>query len=463
LEDRRVTRGIHVGWHRIRVLVCLIGVAVLFAAVGCGEAGDGEDAVSEGPPDRRAFEGETLNLILKEGYEIEAIQEYVGEFEEATGATVEMEVFDEPTARQRFILDSTSQTGAYDITSVSFWHLPEYQRAGYLEPLSDYVENRRDEEWLDPDAIPDSAMDVLSVDGELYALPHTIIGGMFFYRKDVFEEHGIEPPQTTEEILAAAEQLDEAEPDMNAFTGRGAPTFASLGTWLGWTYGYGATLFDENMCPQATDPEFQRGIEGLMTLMRDYGPRDAASLTFTQAGERFSSGNAAMMFDTTGFGGIFENPELSQVAGNVGFALPEGPAGNSLQWTYIEGLGISSFSDNKELAWLFLQWRMSEEVTRKEALELGRFDVPNLNVLQSPEYEQMAEERGVTDYTQMLPEAWERITLEHWPFVPEFAQIGDAFMQPISASIAGQQPTEQALQNAQGQLENIAREAGYCE
>jgi ABC-type glycerol-3-phosphate transport system substrate-binding protein len=448
---------------RAGLLAVLFALGVALVAGGCG-GGEAEDgAVAEGPPDRRAFEGETLNLILKEGYEIEAIQEYVGEFEEATGANVEIEVFDEPTARQRFILDSTSQTGAYDITSVSFWHLPEYQRAGYLEPLDDYLENRRDEEWLDPEAIPDSAMEVLSVEEELYALPHTIIGGMLFYRQDIFEEHGIEPPQNTEEILAAAEELAEVEPDINGFSGRGAPTFASLGTWLGWTYGYGATLFDENMCPQATDPTFQEGVEDLMTLMRDYGPRDAASLTFTQAGERFSSGNAAMMFDTTGFGGIFEDPELSNVAGNVGFALPQGPADNPLQWTYIEGLGISSFSDNKDLAWLFLQWRMSEEITRKEALELGRFDVPNLTVLESEEYAELAEERGVSDYTEMLPEAWENITLDHWPFVPEFSQIGDAFMQPISASIAGQQSTEQALQNAQGELESIASEAGYCQ
>src|SRR3712207_8053169 len=55
-----------------------------------------------------------------------------------------------------------------------------------------------------------------------------------------------------------------------------------------------------------------RSMSDLMTLMQDYGPEDAASLTFTQAGEKFSTGNAAMMFDTTGFGGIFEDPELSE-------------------------------------------------------------------------------------------------------------------------------------------------------
>jgi len=457
--NRRVRSG---AYRRYGSLAGLLAIALLvcIGVVGCGgqQGGGGPQG---GPPDRRAFEGETLTLVLKEGYEIEAIQEYKEDFEKATGTTVEIEVYDEPTARQKFILDSTSKTGAYDITSVSFWHLPEYQRAGYLEPLDQWMSQARDP-WLDPDAIPETATDVMSVDGRLYALPHTIISGMLFYRDDLFQQHGIEPPQTSDDVLSAAKELQEADPSISPFTGRGAPTFASLGTWLGWTWGYGAALYDDNMCPQATDPRFVQGMSDLMTLMQDYGPEDAASLTFTQAGEKFSGGNAAMMFDTTGFGGIFEDPELSQVAGDVGYSLPEGPAGNPMQWTYLEGLGISAYSENKELAWLFLQWRMSEETTRKEALQLGRFDVPNLNVLESDAYAQAAKEQGVSDYTEKLPQSWENITLEHWPFVPEFSRIGDTFMQQVSSAIAGGQSAEEAMQAVQPKLENISKDAGYC-
>jgi ABC-type glycerol-3-phosphate transport system substrate-binding protein len=432
----------------------------LLGLAGCGGQGT-SSGPQGGPPDHHAFEGDTLKLLLKEGYEIEAIQKYKGDFEQATGTTVETEVYDEPTARQKFILDSNSKTGTYDITSVSFWNLPEYHRASYLEPLDAWIAKARDP-WLDPKAIPKTAMNVMSVDGQLYALPHTIIGGMLFYRKDLFEKHGIKSPQTTADVLSAAKKLKEAEPSISPFTGRGAPTFASLGTWLGWTWGYGAKLYDDNMCPHATDPKFVQGMSDLLTLMQDYGPEDAASLTFTQAGEKFSSGNAAMMFDTTGFGGIFEDPELSKVAGKVGFSLPKGPAGNPLQWTYLEGLGISAYSQNKDLAWLFLQWRMSNETTRKEALELGRYDVPNLNVLHSDEYAELTKKKGVSDYTEKLPQAWENITLEHWPFVPEFAKIGDTFMQQVSSAISSGQTAEQAMQAVQPKLDGISKDAGYC-
>jgi ABC-type glycerol-3-phosphate transport system substrate-binding protein len=133
-----------------------------------------------------------------------------------------------------------------------------------------------------------------------------------------------------------------------------------------------------------------------------------------------------------------------------------------MQWTYLEGLGISAYSDNKELAWLFLQWRMSEETTRKEALELGRLDVPNLNVLESDAYAKAAKEKGLSDYTEQLPQSWENITLDHWPFVPEFSRIGDTFMQQVSSAIASGQTAEEAMQAVQPKLESISKDAGYC-
>lgn len=449
--DVSVSRRIHGGMAA--------AMAALLALTGCAGGGGADTAPKGG---RTAFEGTELRVLLKEGYEIEAIQEFKGDFEQATGIKVQLEVYDEPTARQKLVLDATSNTGTYDITSASFWNIPEYVKAGWLEPLDPYLEQAKDE-WLHPEDIPDGAMEAMTVDGELYALPHTIIGGMFFYRKDVFQELGLDAPETTADILEAAEVIKRERPDLIPFTARGAATFASLGTELGWAYGYGAILFDEENQPHATDPKMVAAMEDFVTLMRDYGPPDAATLTFTQAGEKFSSGQAAMMFDTSGFGTIFEDPEQSQVAGKVGYSLPTGPADQPLQWLYNEGLAITAGSENKNAAWLFLQWRMSRETTMKELTELGRTDVPSLYVLSSPEYARYAKEHDVEDFTALLSKSWEGATAEHWPFYAEFAKIGDTFTKEISAAIAGSQSVEQALAAAQEQLTRIMQDAGHIE
>ncbi|MEV8136751.1 ABC transporter substrate-binding protein [Microbacterium aurantiacum] len=423
-----------------------------------------ETSSSEPAPagDRMAYEGTTLRVLLKEGYEIEAIQEFKGEFEEETGITVELEVYDEPTARQKLVLDATSGSGTYDITSGSFWNLPEFVSAGWLEPLDSYIEDANDE-WLVLEDIPAGALEAMTIDGELYALPHTIIGGMLMYRADVFSELGIEAPQTTADILAAAEAIAQQRPDLVPFTARGASTFASLGTELGWAYGYDALLFDDEGNPQADSPEMVEAMTDFVTLMQEYGPSDAATLTFTQAGEKFSSGSAAMMFDTSGFGTIFEDPEQSSVAGKVGYSLPTGPAGNSLQWLYNEGLAITADSANKDAAWLFLQWRMSRDVTMRELTDLNRTDVPSLHVLESEEYSSYMAENGLTDFAAALQASWDASTAEHWPFYPEFTEIGDTFAKEISSAITGTTSVKDALGSAQQQLTRIMTDAGYID
>jgi ABC-type glycerol-3-phosphate transport system substrate-binding protein len=430
--------------------------AAALALAACGSSTGGDETPKAG---REAFKGTDLKVLLKEGYEIQAIQKYVPEFEKATGVNVDIEVYDEATARQKLVLDSTSKTGTYDVTSASFWNLPEYVAAGWLQPLDEYMSTAKDA-WLHPEDLPKGAVASMTVQNKLYALPHTIIGGMMFYRKDVFDKLGLQAPKTTQDVLDAAKVVKQKRPDLIPFSGRGAPNFATLGTELGWAYGYGSILFDKQNQPHADSPEMKRAMNDYVTLMQDYGPSDAATLTFTQAGEKFSSGQAAMMFDTSGFGTIFEDPKQSKVVGKVGYSLPSGPAGKPLQWLYNEGLAVTAASKNKNAAWLFLQWRLSRETTTKELTELGRTDVPSLHVLRSPEYATYAKEHNVQDFTKMLPQSWEKATAEHWPFYPQFAKIGDSFAQQISAAIAGSQTVDAALAKAQQELTGIMKDAG---
>lgn len=74
-----------------------------------------------GVVEKRTYEGTTLNLLLKEGYEIDVIKTYKEEFEKETGIKLNIEVYDEPTTRQKYIFDVTSQTGTYDIPEIDWF------------------------------------------------------------------------------------------------------------------------------------------------------------------------------------------------------------------------------------------------------------------------------------------------------------------------------------------------------
>jgi len=426
------------------------------------ETGDDEESESVESDPHRKFEGTTLRLLFKEGYDVEVIFAHKDEFEAATGIKLEIEQYDEPTTRQKFILNETARAGAYDIVPVSFWYFPEYEQQGWLEPLDSYIENMKDPEWYGLDNLPQSALDVFSKDGVRYGLPQTVISAMFMYRKDILEECNIEPPETTEDLIGIAPEVQECKPEMAAFTGRGAPTFASLGTYLGWAYGYGALLFDEEMRPQATSPEMVKAMEDLVGLYREYGVEDQATLTFLTMGDRAMADQVVMFYDTSGWGSIIENPDSSQTAGKWGYSLLKGPADEYLQWLYMEALAIPSDSQNKEAAWLFLQWRTSLDIMMKE-MQDGRTDTPNLVVQASDEFQSKIEELGpsTVEYSNLLPESWNMATNEHWPSVKEFAEIGDIFAQEMSEAIVGNKDVITALEAIQSRLDELMQEAGY--
>jgi ABC-type glycerol-3-phosphate transport system substrate-binding protein len=124
-------------------------------------------------------------------------------------------------------------------------------------------------------------------------------------------------------------------------------------------------------------------------------------------------------------------------------------------------LSISKFSNNKEAAWLFLQWRMSPDILLREVTDGIRLDIPYNAVLTDPAYLAKAEETSLDDYVAMLPDILNAVDMRSWPSVPEFVKVAEAFQQEISLAIAGEQTVEEALAKAQTNIEQIMREAGY--
>ncbi|MDR9432213.1 MAG: extracellular solute-binding protein, partial [Natronomonas sp.] len=90
-------------------------------------------------------------------------------------------------------------------------HLTEYAKTGLIEPITEEAENL---EWFD--GYVDSTIDAMRYDGEIYALPYTGNGRAFVYRIDIFDELGLEPPETAEEFLEVGRTI-KAETDITPF------------------------------------------------------------------------------------------------------------------------------------------------------------------------------------------------------------------------------------------------------
>jgi len=75
-------------------------------------------------------------------------------------------------------------------------------QAGQLEPLDDLF---TDEVLAD---FNQTALNRVTVDGTIYSVPMIVDPQVIYYRKSAFEEAGITPPTTIDELMAAAAALD---------------------------------------------------------------------------------------------------------------------------------------------------------------------------------------------------------------------------------------------------------------
>ena len=94
-----------------------------------------------------------------------------------------------------------------------------YVEAGLFEDVSDL--------WSEPElADLASTREAMTMDGKQWGVPYTYYQWGVYYRKDLYEEHGIEEPQDWDAFLAACRTLLEA--DVKCFT---------IGTKFLWTAG----------------------------------------------------------------------------------------------------------------------------------------------------------------------------------------------------------------------------------
>lgn len=428
----------------LRVLALFIVLALIpISALGEADA-------------RRAYEGTELNILLKTGYETSAITEFQQEFEDATGITLNIEIYDEATMRNKFILDCNTQQGNYDIVATQFWYMPEYINAGWLVALDDFDPALSDSSWNSLENIPESALGMFrGSDGKLYSICVSCTGGVLIYHTDLFEKYQISAPQTMADVLNAAKIIKENEPDVYPFVARGDSTSGSFGTSAGIAWAYGARVMDENGTVTINTSEMASAISDFVTLMSEYGPADGAAMGWDTMSELFRQGKAAMNFDMNGFVSTYASKDVSSVADVIDCTVITGPSGEAAQWMYGEGLGISAYSANKEAAWLFLQWRNSLDIIEKEVDADIRFDFPDTRIYDTDVYKSKTESIGF--FTEKLPAILASINSAYWPSTEKFEKVGEAFQQQISLAIAKEISVEDALKAAQSAVEAIMK------
>jgi multiple sugar transport system substrate-binding protein len=326
---------------------------------------------------------------------IERQQAIIDRFTEETGIQVIPAFMDENQMDQLMTINVASGT-APDVALHPLQLTAKWVNDGLLDPAfaTELINN------LGEDTFNPGALALLETgDSQYGAVPSDGWGQLLLYRRDLFEEAGLEPPTSYEDILAAAEALHDPENGVVGFMGPNSPS--ELYTWQVFEHialANGATFVDAEGNVTFNTPEMVEAIQFYVDLMNNYGP-DESDIYWLQTRATYFDGGAAMTiwspFILDEMAGLRDSnlptcpqceENIAYLAENTGFVL--GISGYSsdvpASWASLNNLGVSP--DASPAARQFVEFWMNEAYLDglsiapegKFPMRTGTPDEPNL-------------------------------------------------------------------------------------
>ena len=412
---------------------------------------------------------ETLTIATVNNGDMIRMQKLAGAFTEKN-PDIELEwvTLEENILRQRVTTDIATKGGQYDIMTIGTYEVPIWAKQNWLLPLDNLGAD------YDVDDLLPAIRGGLSIDGKLYAAPFYGESSMVMYRTDLMEKAGLDMPDapTWDFIKEAAAKMTDKDNEVYGICLRGKAGWGENMAFLtAMSNSYGARWFDEKWMPQFDSDAWKATLNDYLDLMNNYGPPGASSNGFNENLALFQTGKCGMWIDATVAASFVTNPDESQVADKVGFALaPDKGLGKRGNWLWAWSLGVPAGTQKAEAAQKFVAWATSKEYLDLVAEKEGWANVPpgtRTSLYENPKYQEAA------PFAEMTLESIKAAdpnnpTVDPVPYVgvqfvaiPEFQGLGTAVGQQFSAALAGQVTAEQALMTAQQLTEREMRRGGY--
>lgn len=349
----------------------------------------------------------------------------------------------------------TAKTGAYDLLWIPSEWIAELAEGGLLEPLDDYMSNSTlpqpdQADWASPGAV-----EAYKYKGKLYGFPVSLDTVFLYYRTDLIQQ----APQTWEDFLMVArEQTNEQR--------YGTTIFGKLPESIAWDFityfwSFGGQIIDENFKPKVNSKE---GVEAL-TFFTDLlnkekvVPPGVATYEYPEVLAAFQQDKAAMVLQWNAAYGDFASPEKSpqiydKFAATVvpGKKMPDGSI-NRKVIGHVWGFSMNASSKNKDEAWAFLVY-----LTGKEGLKFFPTDGASINVNSKAVLSDPEMVKAHPEFT-VLNESFQYMQL--WPNTTVTSQIILTLAQEASNALAQIKTPQQALDDANREIEQLLIQAGY--
>ena len=256
----------------------------------------------------------------------------------------------------------SSGKSAFDAAVVSMGTFTKLQSAGQLQSMTDLVNKYKAKYKIEDNML-------VKVNGEVMAIAFMQNAQNLFYRKDLFDKHGIKVPATYADMMAAAKTLKEKEPGIEFPI---AQTFAK-----GWDSatefsnifaGYGGRFFKAGSA--APDFNSDAGVKALETMkaMTAYMTPNYLASGSDDVMNQYQQGKAAMGVLWASRASRMDDPAASKIVGKMEFTAAPAVMAGGKSATHLWWDGVvmpKNLGGDRDTVFQVLMEALDEETTAK--------------------------------------------------------------------------------------------------
>ena len=358
---------------------------------------------------------------------------------EAQNPDIDLEIVEGPNATNlvedlytsSFLLGDSP----YDLVYMDIVWTPKFAAAGWLADLSDRISEEELGQFLAGD------VNGGRYNGQLYRIPFRSDAGMLYYRQDLLAEAGYQPPQTTQELMAISQDLQDRDVVEWGYVWQGKQYEGLAAMFVEILHGFGGFWIDPATKDVGLDGE---GAIAAIEFLRDTidsGVSPGGVTTYQEEEtRRFFQNGTTLFLRNWPYVWRFANEEGSQIAGKVAIkpmvAAP-GESSGACQGGW--GLGMVKTTKHPDEAWRVIEFITSEAAQRRFVLETGY--VPSRRSL-------FNDAKIVTEYSHypQLLQVQESAVLR--PPIAQYAQASDILQRYLSAALTERMSPQEAMQAA---------------
>lgn len=334
------------------------------------------------------------------------------------------------------------QDSPYDLVLADVVWIPKFAAAGWLEDLSDRVSDDELAEFLEADITAGQ------YEGGLYRMPYRSDMGMLYYRTDLLAEAGLEPPETFDDLIAAAQTIQDNTDTPWGFVWQGLQYEGLVTNFVEIVSGFGGFWVNPDSLEVGLDEEPAiQAVEFMRSTIADgITPPGVTNYLEEDSLRQFESGNAVFLRNWP-YAWAEANRDGSPVAGNIALMpMVHAPGQTSAACLGGWGFGLAKSSPHPEEAWRVVEFFTSREATKQFILD-NAYVPSRRDLFTDPDI--LA---AYPHYEQLLAVAETAVPR---PPVGQYAQISDILQRYLSAALSNQLTAEQAMTRAANETRRV--------